>query len=248
MRTSDRPPARKRIAARTPHMLDLYTDATPNGLKISIALDELGLDYNVHRVHLGGEQFTDEFTGLNPNNKIPVLVDDGRIVTESGAILLYLAHKTGRLLPVDIDARTRAIELLMFQMASLGPMFGQYLVFAAAWGNRHPDVTKRYFDEVSRILRVLDTRLTGQDYLAGNEYSVADIACYPWIRLCLAHPAAVALPFGRHANLVAWYELIARRPAVQSGLTKPEPLPPEVQFKAFVDATIGVGALHRSAA
>jgi GST-like protein len=225
-------------------MLDLYTDATPNGLKISIALDELGLDYNVHQVHLGGGQFTEEFSRLNPNNKIPVLVDHDRTVTESGAILLYLAERSGKLLPADADSRTRAIELLMFQMASLGPMFGQFLVFAAAWDNRFPEVTQRYFDEVARILKVLNTRLAGSRYLAGDEYSVADIACFPWIRLCLVHPAAAQLPFQRHANLVAWYERVADRPAVLSGLRKPEPFAPDVQFKAFVDATIGVGRLH----
>lgn len=225
-------------------MIDLYSDATPNGQKVSIALDELGLDYKMHKVHLGGEQFSEKFTTLNPNRKIPVLVDDGLVVTESGAILLYLAEKTGRLLPKELGSRARAVEMVMFQMASLGPMFGQYLVFAAAWQNRFPEVTKRYFDEVGRIFKVMDIRLSGNNYLAGAEYSIADIACLPWIRLCFTHPAAVDLPLNQHKNLLAWYDRVSNRPAVWSGLAKPEPLPPEQQFKAFVDATVGLGHLH----
>jgi len=225
-------------------MLDLYTDATPNGLKISIALEELGLDYNVHRVFLGGEQFTPEFTAMNPNNKIPVLVDDGLVVTESGAILLYLAEKTGKLLPTDPVARVRAVEMLMFQMGSLGPMFGQFLVFAAAWGNEFPKVTARYFKEVSRIMGVLDARLEGQDFLAGDEFSIADVAVIPWVGMCFAHPAAGDLPLAANANLSAWWERVSQRPAVQKGLTIPEPFPAEKQFEGFINATVGLGTLH----
>lgn len=226
-------------------MMDLYTDATPNGLKISIALEEMGLDYTVHRVFLGGEQFTPEFTAMNPNNKIPVLVDDGLVVTESGAILLYLAEKTRELLPTDPVARTRAVEMLMFQMGSLGPMFGQFLVFAAAWGNEFPKVTARYFKEVSRIMGVLDTRLEGQDYLAGDEFTIADVAVIPWIRMCFAHPATGDLPLTENANLNAWWERVSQRPGVQKGLTIPDPFPPEKQFEGFVDATVGLGTLHK---
>jgi len=225
-------------------MLDLYTDATPNGLKISIALEEMGLNYNVHRVFLGGEQFTPEFTAMNPNNKIPVLVDDGLVVTESGAILLYLAEKSGKLLPTDPVARSRAVEMLMFQMGSLGPMFGQFLVFAAAWGNEFPKVTARYFKEVSRIMGVLDTRLEGEDFLAGDEFSIADVAVIPWIGMCFAHPAAGDLPLAANANLSAWWERVSQRPAVQKGLTIPEPFPAEKQFEGFVNATVGLGTLH----
>jgi GST-like protein len=156
-------------------MLELYTDATPNGLKISIGLEKMGLDYKVHQVFLGGDQFTLEFTALNPNRKIPVLVDDEFVLTESGAILIYLAEKSGKLLPTDPIARARVVEMLMFQMASLGPMFGQFLVFAAAWGNKFPEVTNRYFAEVSRILEVMDTRLQGIKYLAGDEFTIADL-------------------------------------------------------------------------
>jgi GST-like protein len=229
-------------------MIDLYSDATPNGLKVSIALDELSMEYTMHRVYLGGDQFTPEFTALNPNNKIPVLVDNGLVLSESGAILLHLAEKTGRLLPASPAARARAIEMLMFQMASLGPMFGQYLVFAGAWQNRFPEVTTRYFDEVSRIMRVLETRLADGEYLAGAEYSIADIACFPWIRLCLVHPLAATLGLEQLPRLFSWYERVAERPAVQSGLTKPEPFPVEQQQRAFIAATVGLGHLHRRAA
>lgn len=225
-------------------MIDLYTDATPNGLKVSIGLEELGLDYQVHRIYLGGEQFTPEFTHLNANNKIPVLVDNGFTLTESGAILTYLAEKTGQLLPKETTARAKAIEALMFQMGSLGPMFGQYLVFAAAWQNKFPEVTDRYFKEVSRIMRVMDTRLDGQEFLAGDEYSIADIACIPWIRMCTVHPATADLPLQANENLLAWWERVSSRPAVQRGLEIPEPFPADKQFEGFVNATVGLGDLH----
>lgn len=225
-------------------MLDLYTDATPNGLKISIALEEMGLEYTAHRVFLGGEQFTPEFTEMNPNNKIPVLVDDGFVLTESGAILLYLAEKSGKLLPKDPKARTKAVEMLMFQMGSLGPMFGQLLVFAAAWGNEFPKVTTRYFKEVSRIMGVLNTRLEGREFLAGDEFTIADVAVIPWIRMCHAHPALGDLPLAQNKNLNAWWERVSRRPAVQKGLSIPEPFPADKQFEGFVNATVGLGTLH----
>jgi GST-like protein len=228
-------------------MLDLYTDATPNGLKISIALEEMGLDYATHQVFLGGDQQTPEFTALNPNQKIPVLVDDGKIVTESGAILLYLAEKTGKFLPTDPTQRTATIEVLMFQMASVGPMFGQFLVFAAAWGNKFPEVTARYFTEVSRIMRVLNTRLEGQDFLAGDEFTVADMAVAPWIRLCGVHPACTDLPLEANSNLNNWWRRVSTRPAVQRGFANPAPYAPEKQFKAFVSAVVGLGELHKAA-
>jgi GST-like protein len=226
-------------------MLDLYTDATPNGLKISIALEEMGLDYVTHQVFLGGEQQTPEFTARSPNQKIPVLVDDGLVITESGAILIHLAEKTGRFLPSDPKLRIATLEALMFQMASVGPMFGQYLVFAAAWGNKFPDVTGRYFTEVSRIMGVLNTRLKGQDYLAGDEFTIADMAVAPWIRLCGLHPACSDLPLRSNANLKNWWDRVAARPAVQRGFENPAPFAPEKQFMGFVDAVVGLGSLHR---
>ena len=226
-------------------MLDLYTDATPNGLKISIALEEMRLDYKVHHVFLGGDQFTPEFTALNANRKIPVLVDDGFVLTESGAILLYLAEKTGKLFPTDPKDRAKVVESLMFQMGSLGPMFGQYLVFAAAWGNEFPKVTDRYFKEVSRIMAVLNTRLEGQSFIAGDIFTIADAAVIPWIRMCLAHPATADLPLDANTNLKAWWDRMSERPAVQRGLATPAPFPGEQQFEGFVKATIGLGDLHK---
>jgi GSH-dependent disulfide-bond oxidoreductase len=225
-------------------MLELHTDATPNGLKISICLEELGLPYNVHRVYLGGEQMTPEFTKLNPNNKIPVLVDDGFVLTESNAILLYLAEKNGKLLPKDGKLRAKLIEAMMFQTSSLGPMFGQLLVFAGAWKNEFPPVTGRYVKEVNRILTVLDTRLQGQTYIVGDEFTVADIAVLPWIRAAFASPIGKMLEFADKPNLNAWWERVSVRPAVVKGLSIPEPFPQEKQFAGFIKATVGLGDLH----
>lgn len=228
--------------------MKLFTDATPNGLKISIALEELGLDYSVQQVYLGGEQFTPEFTQLNPNNKIPVLVDGEQVVTESGAILIYLAEKSGALLPPAGTQRARVIEALMFQMASLGPMFGQYLVFAAAWGNKFPEVSQRYFTEVSRILAVMETRIGESDFLAGDTLSIADIASTPWLRLCRVHPAAEGFNLAAYPKLNAWLDRMLARESVQKGLENPAPFAPEKQFEAFVKATVGLGDLHSQAA
>jgi GST-like protein len=214
------------------NMIDVYTDATPNGLKVSIALEEMGLDYNVHRVFLGGEQLTPEFTALNPNNKIPVLVDDGLVVTESGAILLYLAEKTGKFLPKNPKARSKAIEMVFFQMASLGPMLGQLFVFRGSWQNKAPDVSNRYFREVSRIYAVLNKRLEGQHYMAGEEYTIADMAFLPWVRAGSIVPFTPDLPLGANPNLAAWLDRVLARPAVQKGLTIPEPLPEEQHMEA----------------
>jgi len=225
-------------------MIDVYTDATPNGLKVSIGLEELGLSYNVHRVFLGGEQLTPEFTKLNPNNKIPVLVDDGLVVSESGAILIYLAEKTGKLLPKDPKGRIKTIEMVMFQMASIGPMMGQLIVFRGPWQNKAPEVSNRYFKEVSRLFGVLNKRLEGNEYLAGSEYTIADIALLPWIRSAQLFPFLQDLPLAANANLNAWLERVMARPAVQKGLTIPEPFPPEKQFAGFIKATVGLGDLH----
>ena len=225
-------------------MIDLYTDATPNGLKVSIALEEMGLEYNVHRVFLGGDQKTPEFTAMNPNNKIPVLLDDGLTVTESGAILIYLAEKTGKLLSKDPKARIKAIEMVIFQMASVGPMFGQLVVFRGPWRNKAPDVSNRYFKEVCRIYDVLNARLEGRDYFAGNEFSIADVAILPWIRAGSIFPFTTDLPLDANPNLKAWLERVLARPAVQKGLKIPEPFPPEKQFEGFIKATVGLGDLH----
>jgi len=225
-------------------MLELYTDATPNGLKVSIAMEEMGLDYKVHRVFLGGEQMSPEFTMLNANNKIPVLIDEGLVLTESGAILVHLAEKTQKLLPVETKARAKVIEALMFQMGSIGPMFGQLLVFAAAWNNEFPKVTNRYFAEVSRIMSVMNSRLGDHEFLAGDTFSIADVASIPWIRMCIAHPAMGSLPLAENTKLFAWWQRVSNRPAVQKGLSIPEPFPADQQFQGFIKATIGLGDLH----
>jgi GST-like protein len=225
-------------------MLELYTDATPNGLKVSIALEEMGLEYNVHRIFLGGEQTTPEFTKLNPNQKIPVLVDDGIVVTESGAILLYLAEKTGKLLPKDTKGRIKTIEMVINQMASLGPMLGQLMVFRGPWQNKAPDVSNRYFKEVSRICGVLNARLAGKQYYAGDDFTIADIAFFPWIQAGSMLPFTANLPLEANPNLKRWLERVRARPAVQKGLTVPPPFPPEKQFEGFIKATVGLGDLH----
>jgi GST-like protein len=225
-------------------MIEYYSDATPNGLKVSVALEEFGLPYNLHRVFLGGDQHTPEFTKLNPNTKIPVIVDDGFVLTESGAILIYLAEKTGKLLSKDPKTRAKTIEMVMYQMASLGPMFGQLLVFRGPWQNKYPDVTNRYFKEVSRIFSVLNKRLEGQQYFAGNEFSIADIAIIPWVRLPTFLPFVTDLPLKVNANLTAWLERVLARPAVQKGLTIPEPFPQEKQFAGFIKATVGLGDMY----
>lgn len=225
-------------------MIDLYSSPSPNGLKVTICLEEMGLDYDVHRIWLGGEQKSPEFTALNPNNKIPVLVDDGLVITESGAILLYLAEKTGKFLPKDLKGRIRTIEMVFNQMSSLGPMLGQLFVFRGSWENRAPEVSERYFKEVSRIYAVLNKRLEGQLYMAGDEYTIADMAFLPWVRAGSTVPFSSDLPIRTSPNLAAWLDRVLARPAVQKGLTIPEQFPEEKHYEAFYAATVGVGALH----
>jgi len=225
-------------------MIELYTDATPNGLKISIALEELGLVYKANKIYLGGDQKTGEFTKMNPNQKIPVLKDGDLIVAESGAILFYLAEKTGKLLPEGLNARTKVMELLMLQMSGFGPSFGQLMVWAGAWNNEYPKATDRYHRETIRLLGVLEVLLEGSRYFAGDEYSIADIAFYPWVRMCFVHPVGEMLPMNKFKLVSNWYQNISQRKAVQAGLLVPEPHPPEEQFKAFVSAVVGLGELH----
>ncbi len=170
-------------------MIELYTSATPNGQKIHIMLEETALPYRLHWVDLRkGEQFDPEFLKISPNNKIPVILDrDGPggepfSVFESGAILIYLAEKTGKFLPAEPRARTRVLEWLMFQVGGVGPMLGQAHHFRAYAREKIPYAIERYTNEGARIYRVLDKRLSEQEYLAGD-YSIADMAVFPWIRL-----------------------------------------------------------------
>ena len=167
-------------------MIDLYTAATPNGWKASITLEELGLDYVVHQIDLGsGEQKEKPFTDMNPNGRIPVIMDranDDFVVFESGAIMLYLAERAGRLIPSDEKGRSRVVQWLMFQMGGLGPMMGQANVFARYFPEKIPAAIDRYLRESRRLLEVLDGRLADNEWLAGD-YSIADIANFSWAHI-----------------------------------------------------------------
>ena len=203
-------------------MIELYTWGTPNGRKIPIMLEEIGMPYNVHSVNLrNNEQKTPEFLAINPNGRIPAIIDTdgpgGKPLTifESGAILIYLAEKSGQLLSHDPVRRVEAIEWLMFQMAGVGPMFGQLGWFKRNAPDNQQGIT-RYTDESVRLARVLDQRLGEAEYLAG-EYSITDIANFTWVgALAFFNITLDTLP-----NLRRWQEAIAARPAVQSGLKVP---------------------------
>jgi glutathione S-transferase len=201
-------------------MIDLYTWGTPNGIKVSVALEELGLPYTVHPVDIGkNEQKRPEFLRINPNGRIPAIVDRDAgdfAVFESGAILLYLAEKTGKLVPADPKGRLRVIQWLMFQMSGVGPMQGQANVFFRYFPEKLQPAIDRYQNETRRLYTVLDTRLKESEYLAGD-YSIADIATWPWVRV---HDwAGVSLDGLPH--LQRWVETIGKRPAVQRGLDVP---------------------------
>lgn len=205
-------------------MLTLYTWGTPNGRKVSIMLEECGLRYTVKTIDIGaGQQFDPAFLALNPNNKIPVLVDDdgsdGAPMTlfESGAILVYLAAKTGKFLPADDRGRFETLQWLMFQMGSLGPMLGQAHHFLKFAPEAVPYAIKRYSDEAHRLYRVLDGRLQGRDWLAAGQYTIADIAAYPWID---RHDYQ-QIELAEYPNVNAWHQRISARPAVQRGMGVP---------------------------
>ena len=202
-------------------MIELYTAATPNGQKISIALEELGLPYRVHALSFDRkEQKEPEYLKINPNGRIPAIVDTENgdfAVFESGAILLYLAEKTGRLMPADAKGRSTVIQWLMFQMGGVGPMQGQANVFFRYFPEKLQGAIDRYQNETRRLYEVLDTRLGEVEYLAGD-YSIADIATYPWVRIHDWSGVAVdGLP-----HLQRWMDALAARPAVQRGLQVPQ--------------------------
>ncbi|WP_374440252.1 glutathione S-transferase family protein [Pseudomonas panipatensis] len=198
-------------------MIELYTAATPNGHKVSIALEELGLPYRTHVLSFERkEQKTPEFLRINPNGRIPAIVDDGFAVFESGAILIYLAEKTGRLLPQDPKGRSTALQWLMFQMGGVGPMQGQANVFFRYFPEKLQGAIDRYQHETRRLYEVLDGRLGEVEYLAGD-YGIADIATFPWVRL---HDWAGVSVEGLD-NLQRWLAAIEARPAVQRGLQVP---------------------------
>ena len=206
-------------------MIDLYTFATPNGRKISIALEELGLPYNVKVVDIRkNEQFKPEFLAINPNNKIPAIVDSegpgGQPLTlfESGAILIYLAEKTGRLLPVSATKRLHALQWLMFQMSGVGPTFGQLGHFTRFANVKVPYAIDRFTQESQRIIGVLEKALGAGDYLAGD-YSIADIATYPWVQ-GVAQLSPELLFSAPHVH--EWLQRVGNRPAVQRGMAVPQ--------------------------
>lgn len=205
-------------------MIDFYTFTTPNGHKPAIMLEELGLPYTIHKIHIGeGDQFKPEFVAINPNSKIPAIIDRDADITvfESGAILIYLAEKTGKLLPIDPAARAKVIEWLMFQMASVGPMFGQFGHFRNFAPEKIPYGINRYEKETLRLFGVLDKQLADNTYIAG-EYSIADIATYPWVAAAITPYLEVSLE--DFPNVQRWVDLMASRPAVQTGMSilKPE--------------------------
>jgi GSH-dependent disulfide-bond oxidoreductase len=205
-------------------MIDLYTWTTPNGRKIPIMLEETRLEYEVHAVDLSkDEQRRPEFLTINPNGKIPAIVDrDGPggkpvSVFESGAILIYLAEKTGQFLPREGAARAATLEWLMYQMSAVGPIFGQSYYFAVLMKEKMPAAIQHFTDEVRRIMGVLDARLAKVEHLAG-EYSIADMASYPWIVGALQ---AFGKELGELPHVRRWAETVGTRPAVQRGMKVP---------------------------
>jgi len=202
-------------------MIDVYSWATPNGHKVHILLEELGLPYQVHAVNIGsGEQFKPEFLRISPNNKIPAITDsdgpDGKPISlfESGAILVYLASKTGKFMPKDVRGRYVMLEWLMFQMASVGPMFGQAHHFRMYAPEKIDYAVNRYSNEAKRIYGVLERRLTEHEYLTGSMYTIADIAVWPWTRSAKNQGVDIE----EFPHFKRWFEGIAARPAVQRGV------------------------------
>ena len=201
-------------------MIDLYTWTTPNGRKASIMLEEIGLPYTVHSVDISkDEQFKPEFLKVSPNNRIPAIVDrdTGISLMESGALMIYLADKTGKLLPKDGEARYKVIEWLMWQMGGIGPMLGQVHHFVKYNKGKAPYAEERYSKEAHRLYGVLNKQLEGRDFVAG-EYSIADIAIWPWI----SRFEWQEIDMKQYPNVKRWYETIAARPAVKKGYAVPK--------------------------
>jgi GSH-dependent disulfide-bond oxidoreductase len=200
-------------------MIDLYTWTTPNGYKISIMLEEVGLPYTAHAIDIGkDDQFDREFLKISPNNKIPAIVDHdtGTTMMESGAILLYLAEKTGQLMPTDEKARWQVIEWLMWQMGGIGPFLGQVHHFVRFNKGKSAYAEERYLNEAHRLYGVLDRRLADREYIA-RDYSIADIAIWPWI----SRFEWQTIDMNAYPNVKRWYTAIARRPAVERGCAVP---------------------------
>ncbi|WP_370399300.1 glutathione S-transferase family protein [Sulfitobacter sp. JB4-11] len=215
--------------ASDPGKLQLYSFPTPNGVKASIALEEMKIPYEAHLVTLADADVkSPEFLSLNPNNKIPAIVDpdgpDGTPIGlfESGAILIYLAEKSGTLMGNTPAEKAKIIQWLMFQMGGIGPMFGQmgffYKFAGSEWEDKRPQ--QRYLDEAGRLLAVLEKELHGKEWIAGD-YSIADIAIAPWLRALDFYGAKDALGWEKHSNVVAYLDRFVARPAVQTGLVTP---------------------------
>jgi GST-like protein len=199
-------------------MIDLYTWTTPNGRKVSIALEEMGLEYTVHPIPLRENvQKEDWFLAHSPNGRVPALVDDGFSIFESGAILLYLAEKTGMFLGEDLNARSRVTQWLMWQMGGLGPMQGQANVFNRYWPEKIPTVLERYQKETARLYGVMNSQLEKTNFLAGD-YSIADMASYPWV----AQHDWSGVELTPFPHLQRWYSELGDRPAVARGMNVPE--------------------------
>jgi GST-like protein len=228
-------PVARRWPAQHPDRLQLYSLPTPNGVKVSILLEETGLPYEVHRIDFGAEdQKMPEYLALNPNGKIPAILDPdgpgGRpfALFESGAILVYLAEKTGRFLPADAAGRYEALQWVMFQMGGIGPMFGQLGFFHKFAGKDYEDKRPRdrYVAESKRLLGVLETRLAGRDWLLDSGYSIADIATFPWVRNLVGfYGARELVGFDGFPNVRRVLDAFVARPAVERGLAIP-PAPP----------------------
>lgn len=211
-------------------MIDLYTAATPNGWKASVALEEMGLEYTAHTVNLmKGEQKTPEFLAMNPNGRIPVIVDreaDGHVVFESGAIMIYLAEKTGMFLPSDAKGKSQVIQWLMFQMGGIGPMMGQANVFHRYLEEKIPVAIERYQNEVRRLFTVLDGRLEDREYLVDN-YSIADMANWCWVRTYEWSGVSIE----GLDNLIRWKNSIEARPAARRGVEVPNKIDKEALLR-----------------
>jgi GST-like protein len=202
-------------------MIDVYSWPTPNGHKVHIMLEECGLPYNAHAIDIGaGDQFKPEFLGISPNNKIPAILDsdgpDGKPIAlfESGAILVYLAGKTGKFLPADVRGKYTALQWLMFQMGGVGPMLGQAHHFRIYAPEKIDYAINRYTNEARRLYGVMDKRLSEAEYFAGKEYSIADIAIFPWTRSY----ANQGVDIDEYPNFKRWYQAVDARPAVQRGV------------------------------
>jgi GST-like protein len=226
-------PITRKLPPRHPARLQLYSLPTPNGVKVSIMLEETGIPYEAHRVSFDArDQMSPEFLSLNPNNKIPAIVDpdgpDGRPLAlfESGAILVYLADKSGKLMPADAHARYETLQWVMFQMGGVGPMFGQVGYFHTFAGREFEDKRPRdrYAAEARRLLGVLDERLASRAWIMGDDYGIADIAIFPWVRNLVGfYDAAELVGFADFAHVTRALAAFVARPAVQRGLAIPKP-------------------------